>query len=146
MHRKKIVITTLLIAAISLFGADNKTKQAQKNIKMLVHDMVTLPFPAGKIFKSGKIKLNEEQQAQLASKVRPIMHSKYHPLMQEIFLLEKSIQKEVKKTTSIFDAQLQNKIDNITTLKQKALEYKIEALMKIKSILTPEQWQVWITY
>ncbi len=145
MYSKKIIITILLLITIPLFGADNKMKELKKN-RMMVHDIVPLPFPGGKIFKSGKIKLNEEQQVQLANDVRPIMHGKYNPLIQEIFLLEKSIQKEVKQTTSIFDAQLQNKIDNVTNLKQKALEYKIEALMKIKSILTPQQWQVWITY
>ncbi|MCD4758391.1 MAG: hypothetical protein K8R39_08975 [Arcobacteraceae bacterium] len=146
MSRKKIAITILLLTAISLFGADVKMEQPQKNKKMMVNDMIILPFPGGKIFKTEKIKLSDKQKEQLATEVRPIMHGKYNPLMQEIFVLEKSIQRVIKKNKTIFDARLQDKIDKIADLKKEAIEYKLKALMKIKSILTPEQWQVWINY
>ena len=143
---KKIVLTTLLIATTSLLGADGKTEQPQKNKKMMIHDMITLPFPGGKMFKSGKIVLSDEQKVTFATSVRPMMHEKYNPLVQEIFLLEKSIQRDIKKKENFYDAKLQEKIDKIADLKKEALEYKLEALAKIKIILTKEQWQVWISH
>jgi len=140
---KKMLLITLLITSSTVFAANNGAK---KNKKMMTNDLISIPFPGGKMFKSGKIKLSDEQKASFATNVRPIMHEKYNPMVQEIFILEKSIQRDITKKSKTLDDKLKSKISKITQLKQKAAEYKIEAVLKIKSILTPEQWQVWINH
>jgi hypothetical protein len=73
------------------------------------------------------------------------MHEKYNPLLQEIFVLEKKLQREVVKKATTYDESLKTKLDEIAKLKHEAINYKLEALLKIKSILTKEQWQVWVS-
>ena len=139
---KKLLLITLFIAGSTLYAAPNG---GNKNKKMIVNDLVTLPFPGGKLFKTGKIKLDAEQRKQLATKVRPIMHGKYNPSVQEIFMLEKSIQRDIIKKAGTLDEKLKSKIEKIAKLKHEAMEYKVQALLNIKSILTKEQWKVWVS-
>lgn len=137
----KNMMVVLFLAVTTLFAA---TDGAKKNTKMMVSDLMIVPFPGGKMFKTGKIKLSDDQKVKFATEVRPIMHEKYNPLVQEIFMLEKSIQRSIVKKEKELDASLKEKIAKLSTMKQESMEYKVEALLKIKSILTPEQWQVWI--
>lgn len=139
---KKLLLSLLVLSSTTMLIAAENTK---KNKSVMTNDLIIVPFPGGKMFKSGKIKLSDEQKKQIATIVRPIMHGKYSPLVQEMFLLEKSIRRTIAKQDTIFDARLQDKLDRIATLKQEAIEYKIEALTKLKSIFTEEQWQVWIS-
>ncbi len=139
---KKLLLAAVVLAGSSLYAA--APEGGKKNRNMIVNDLVTLPFPGGKMFKTGKIKLSDDQKKEFASKVRPIMHGKYNPSVQEIFMLEKSIQRDVVKKADGFDEKLKSKIEKIAKLKHEAMEYKVQALLKIKSILTKEQWQVWV--
>lgn len=139
---KKMLLITLLMIGTIVFAANENTK---KNTKTMIHDLVIIPFPGGKMFKTGKIKLSDEQKTNFATNIRPIMHEKYNPLLQEIFVLEKSLRRDIRKKSKTFDDKLKSKIAKIARLKQEATEYKIEAVLKIKSVLTKEQWQVWIS-
>ena len=139
---KKILVTILFVGASLVFGA---SETSSKNPNLIVNDLIKVPFPGGKMFKTGKIKLSDEQQVKFATEVRPIMHEKYNPLLQEIFVLEKKLQREVVKKATTYDESLKTKVDEIAKLKHEAINYKLEALLKIKSILTKEQWQVWVS-
>lgn len=146
---KRVVIATFLVASISLFGTDFEVQSKEqtnqiKQSKNQIQDLISIPFPGGKMFKSGKIKLSDEQKVKFATEVRPIMHEKYQAKIQEIFTLKKEIERSIKKEKFVVDEALKEKLSKIGGLSAEATFYKLEALIKIKSILTPEQWQVWI--
>lgn len=141
---KKIVLATLLVAGVSLFGADIEAQKAEKNSQNIVQDLVNIPFPGGKLFKSGKINLSDEQKTKFATEVRPIMHEKYQSKIQEVFKLKKEIERSIKKETLVVDETLKEKLNTMAKFNAEATAYKLEALLKIKTILTPEQWKIWV--
>lgn len=146
---KKTATAILLVAGMSLLTGcttvqPQKVSVEKKDSKNTVSDLVNMPFPGGKMFKSGKIKLSDEQKAKFATEVRPIMHEKYQAKIQEIFILKKQIERDIKKDKLVSDKKLEEKLEKIGSLSAQATFYKLEALTKIKTILTPEQWQVWV--
>lgn len=134
----------LLVAFLVLGSYANEESNTTKKRNMVVNDLINIPFPGGKMFKSGKIKLDDEQKKALALKVQPIMHEKYNPLVQKIFTLEKAMQRGIIKKATTVDGNLKAQLDEIATLKKEAIGYKIEALLNLKTIFTEEQWNIWV--
>jgi|GEM_PF-968171 len=141
---KKIVLATLLVVGVGLFGADIEAQKVEKNSQNNVQDLVNIPFPGGKMFKSGKINLSDEQKTKLDTEILPIMHEKYPLKIQEVFKLKKEIERSIKKETLVVDETLKEKLNTMAKLNAEATTYKLEALLKIKAILTSEQWQIWV--
>jgi Spy/CpxP family protein refolding chaperone len=141
---KKIVLATLLVVGVGLFGADIEAQKVEKNSQNNVQDLVNIPFPGGKMFKSGKISLSDEQKTKFDTEIHPIMHEKYKSKIQEVFKLKKEIERSIKKETLVVDETLKEKLNTMAKLNAEATTDKLEALLKIKAILTSEQWQIWV--
>lgn len=139
MFRK--IFFTLLLTSCLLFG---NTTQEQTSSKPLVNDLLILPFDGGKLIKSGEIDVDAIQMEKMMQEVKPIMHDKYSLLLQKIFKLEKDIQRSIIKKATKYDDDLQQQVVELSKMKLEAAAYKIEALLKLKAILTPEQWQQWV--
>lgn len=136
---KKVVVLMVLLSSI-VIANDTETK---KN-KPLINDLLVLPFEGGRLINSGDLKIDDQQMKQMMEEVRPIMHGKYNALLQKAFKLEKSIQRSIIKKGKKFDDTLKKKVSELAKLKLEAAEYKIEALVKIRDILTPKQWKIWV--
>lgn len=113
-----------------------------KNENFVIHDLITLEMPRGAI-KSGALELNGDQMIRISKEVRPIMHESYQAKMNEAFGLEKRVQKMLKQGKS--KEELKAYLDQISAIKREAMDIKIDAYKTFQAILTPEQWQKYLT-
>lgn len=127
---KKIILVGLLIASGS-------SLLAKTNSKFKIDELAILPHP-GKMFKTGKVKLTDEQKKRFSKEIKSV----YPPIFQEkiraAFQLEKKLQRAVTKGKTA--KELKNLLDRIAQLKREAMDGRIDALNHIKKILTKEQW------
>ncbi|MEJ2496629.1 MAG: hypothetical protein P8Y43_03985 [Sulfurovaceae bacterium] len=114
-----------------------------KNSNLIIHDLIQVEMP-GKLVKSGKFELSKEQKQQLMQKVKPIMHEKYNVKMQEAYVLEKKIQRAIKKGKSI--QELESDVTKLAEIKKEATLLKITARNNLYNILNDKQRTIWEEY
>lgn len=127
---KKIILIGLLIASGS-------SLVAKQNSKFKIDELVILPHP-GKLFKTGKIVLTQEQKKQFSQEIKSVYPPIFQEKMRAAFQLEKKLQRAVSKGKTA--QELKDTLDQIAKLKREAMDGRIAALNHIKKILTKEQW------
>ncbi|MBN2769010.1 MAG: hypothetical protein JXQ68_07885 [Campylobacterales bacterium] len=132
----KRVALIIMVLTLGLFAQT-------KNNNLIIHDLLQVEMP-GKLVKSGKFELSVDQKQQLMQKVKPIMHEKYNVKMQEAYVLEKKIQRAIKKGKSI--QEIESDVAKLAEIKKEATLLKITARNNLYNILNDKQRVIWEEY
>lgn len=108
-----------------------------KSNKFRIDELVLLPHPA-KYIKMGQIKASKEQKMLISKDVKKKLAPIFQDKIREAYTLEKKVQRMVSKGES--KESVKPLLDQIMKLKREAIDTRIDALYKIKNILTKEQW------
>jgi len=130
--KKHLVIIGVLFA-FTLSGFANA-----KNNKFRIDELVLLPHP-GKFIKQGKIEATKEQKQKIAKEVKAVYAPIFQDKIREAFKLEKKVRRLVEQGKT--KEELKPLLDQIMKLKREAMDSRIDALNKIKKILSPKDWK-----
>lgn len=147
LEKIKREITDIHIDALNTLADILSTKQFAKSLKMIqpkkksnkfrIDELVLLPHP-GKYIKMGQIKASQEQKILISKNVKKKLAPIFQDKIREAFKLEKKVQRMVSKGKP--KENIKPLLDQIMKLKREAIDTRLDALYKIKSILTKEQW------
>lgn len=130
---KKYLLIIGVLFAFVLSGFAN-----EKSNKFRIAELVLLPHP-GKFIKQGKIKVTKEQKQKIAKEVKAVYAPIFQDKIRAAFKVEKQVRRlvEAGKTKE----ELQPYLDQIMKLKREAMDSRIDALNKIKNILSEKEWE-----
>jgi Spy/CpxP family protein refolding chaperone len=130
---KKYLLIIGVLFAFVLSGFAN-----EKSNKFRIDELVLLPHP-GKFIKQGKIKVTKEQKQKIAKEVKAIYAPIFQDKIRAAFKVEKQVRRlvEAGKTKE----ELEPYLDQIMKLKREAMDSRIDALNKIKNILSEKEWE-----
>jgi Spy/CpxP family protein refolding chaperone len=125
----KKIISTLLVASISLFANHNKADE-----------LIKLPYPVKTVVTNiGVLKINDKQKTDIDVRMLNVYPEKIQSKMQRVSKLEKEIQNAVLMKNKNKD-ELKIKIDKVAEIKREVTDIHIDALNVLSSILTAEQF------
>jgi len=125
-------VQAIAIAVFLTLGAQAN----QKDERFIVHDILPLQMP-GKLVKSGALKLDANQRATMATKVRPLMHEQYNPMMQKAYLLQRKIARAIEQGKS--NESIEATVNELAQLKKEAMHIKIKAYTTFIAMLSDTQ-------
>jgi Spy/CpxP family protein refolding chaperone len=131
MKKSLLVIGMVFVFVLSGFASE-------KSNKFRIDELVFLPHP-GKFIKQGKIKITKEQKQKIAKEVKAVYAPIFQDKIRAAFKVEKQVRRlvEAGKTKE----ELQPYLDQIMKLKREAMDSRIDALNKIKNILSEKEWE-----
>ncbi len=126
------------IISISLIIGLSSNIIAKEINKFQIDELVLLPHP-GKLIKSGKLELTQEQKMRFVKEIKSVYPAIFQAKMREAFSLEKKVQKAVINGKT--EKELNDLLNQIAELKREAMDGRIAALNHIQKILTEKQWE-----
>ncbi len=109
-----------------------------KSNKFKIEEIVILPHP-GKFIKTGIIQVTKAQKQKITNEIKAVYAPIFQGKIRKAFDLEKKVQRMVSKGKTKADTK--DLLDKISKLKREAIDSRIDALNRIKEILTPMQWK-----
>ncbi len=128
---KKIVLA-FLVLGLSL--------SAYANNKFRIDELVLLPHP-GRVLKhhAEEIGVTKQEKMRIKKEVKSVFAPKFQGKIREAFKIEKKVRRAVIKGKK--PADLKKEIDEIARLKREAIDYRIQALNKIREIVGDAKWK-----
>lgn len=140
MKKTLIALTVLFTFAVTTpIHADGKGSEQGKHHKH-AQGTVKLPHILKVVMKhKSELKITPEQEERIKKEVMQVYPPKIHPMMEEVKTLERTLRKSVLKDHKTawdltFDLQ------KLSKKKLALTQSQIEALNRVASILTKEQW------
>lgn len=136
----KKIITIVAIMALSLGSL-----KAANSSKFRVDELIILPHP-GKVLKfhAKELGVTKEELKRIKNEVKKVYPPIFQKKIRKAFQIEKKVRRMVAKGKTKQDVKPY--LDEIAKLKREAMDSRVDALNKFRSILGHEKWLKVINY